>query len=287
MLPPIEDHFVQTNGVELHVVMAGDPEGPKVLLLHGFPEFWYGWRHQIGPLVKAGYRVVVPDQRGYNLSDKPGSMADYSVGQLSRDAVGLIDHLGVERVKLVGHDWGGYVAWWVALQFPERVEQLAVLNIPHPIAFSRALRRWPQLRKSWYILFFQLPWLPEALLAKGGYAALLNLMKKSCRRGAIAPADLEHYQRAYAQPGALKAMLSWYRAAFRLRAERLRTRVVEPPTLVVWGQRDEALGWEMAQPSVELCRDGRLELIADAGHFVALDSAREVNASLLDFFAER
>ena len=283
-LPPdLEHQRIKTNGVELHVVTAGPTDGPLVILLHGFPEFWYGWRHQIGPLAAAGFRVVAPDQRGYNLSDKPRGLAAYSRDVLARDVVGLIDHFGAKRARLVAHDWGGAVAWWTALQHPDRVERLAALNIPHPVAMARALRGLTQLRKSWYIAFFQLPWLPEALLARKGYAPLLSVLKRSCRPGAVSSEDRARYREAFGRPGALHAMLAWYRAVVQRRTERLRSHQVEAPTLLIWGLHDDALGWQMAQPSIELCRDGRLETIEDAGHFVALDAPERVNALLLDF----
>lgn len=283
-LPPdLEHQRIKTNGVELHVVTAGPSDGPLVILLHGFPEFWYGWRHQIGPLAAAGFRVVAPDQRGYNLSDKPRGLASYTRDVLARDVVGLIDHFGADRAHLVAHDWGGAVAWWTALQHPERVARLAALNIPHPVAMARALRGLTQLRRSWYIAFFQLPWLPEALLARKGYAPLLSVLTRSCRPGAMSSEERACYREAFGRPGALRAMLAWYRAVVQRQTERLRSRLVEAPTLLIWGLRDDALGWQMAQPSIDLCREGRLEMIEDAGHFVALDAPGRVNALLLDF----
>jgi pimeloyl-ACP methyl ester carboxylesterase len=130
---------ITTNGVTLHAVHSGPEGGPLAILLHGFPEFWYGWRHQIGPLAGAGHRVLAPDQRGYNTSDKPVRVADYALDLLAADVIGLIDAAGAGRARaaLIGHDWGGIVAWWAALRYPERIERLAVLNAPHPVAFRR------------------------------------------------------------------------------------------------------------------------------------------------------
>lgn len=274
---------VVTNGVRLHVVQAGPPEGPPVILLHGFPECWYGWRHQIAPLAEAGYRVVVPDQRGYNLSDKPPGLAAYTRDVLAADVVGLLDHLGVERGLVVGHDWGGAVAWWLACQHPERVARLAVLNLPHPIVFARALRTLRQARRSWYILMFQLPWLPEWLLGRKEAAALVDVLRGGTRRGAITAEELEVYRQAYQQPGALSAMLRWYRAVVRLRSSRLAHPRLSMPTCLIWGKQDTALGWEMAAPSMAFCDDGRLFLLEEAGHFVQHDEPRRVAELLLDF----
>jgi pimeloyl-ACP methyl ester carboxylesterase len=253
------------------------------VLLHGFPECWYGWRHQLGPLADAGYRVVAPDQRGYNLSDKPPGLDAYTRAVLARDVLGILDHFGAERANVVGHDWGGAVAWWVALQHPERVSRLAALNLPHPIVFARALKGSRQALRSWYIALFQLPWLPEALLSRNRFQPLVDVLKRSVRPGTLTPDELEVYREAYAQPGALRAMLDWYRAAARRRSEPLHNRRVKVPATLIWGQRDTALGSEMAAPSVGYCDRGELHLLEHAGHFVQLDAPDEVNQRLLDW----
>ena len=281
----LEGRTIETNGIRLHVMVGGPSDGPLALLLHGFPEFWYGWRHQIGPLLEAGFRVVVPDQRGYNTSDKPPHLEDFTRDVLARDVVGLLDAFGAERATLIGHDWGGMVAWWVALQHARRVERLVALNIPHPVVFARALRGARQLLRSWYIMLFQLPRLPEVVLTLRDHAILVGLLRRYTRPGALTDDDLLRYRRAFGQPGAVTAMLGWYRAAVQLKPERLRTREVEAPTLVIWGRDDPALGWEMAEPSTRFCRDGRAVVLEGAGHFVALDAPERVNRLLLDFLA--
>jgi pimeloyl-ACP methyl ester carboxylesterase len=270
------------GGLGLHVALAGPEDGPLVLLLHGFPEFWYGWKNQLGPLAAAGFRVAAPDQRGYNDSDKPAGLAAYTREALARDVVQILDTLGRRRAIVVGHDWGGAVAWWMALQHPERLERLVVLNIPHPVVHARALRSWAQLRRSWYILMFQLSGLAEWLLSQDRHRRLVELMRAGSR-GTLSDADLDRYREAYSKPGALKAMLSWYRAVVRLPSGRLRTRRVERPALVIWGARDPALGVEMAAPSAERCDRGRLRILDRAGHFVTHDAWEQVNHELLDF----
>src|SRR5262245_58570023 len=162
--------FAVVNSVRLHYAEAG--EGPLVVLLHGFPEFWYSWRHQIKGLAAAGFRVIAPDLRGYNESDKPPGIASYRLELLTQDIVELIQHAGEKRAHVVGHDWGGGIAWWLAMQNPQVVERLVILNAPHPVAFFRELRRPAQLLKSWYMFFFQLPWLPEVMLRVGNFAQL-------------------------------------------------------------------------------------------------------------------
>src|SRR4051794_24743665 len=168
--------FTAGAGPRLHYAGAGD--GPPVVLLHGFPDFYYGWRHQIGPLAAAGFRVIAPDQRGYGESDKPEPVSAYALDTLADDVAGLFESTGRDRVSLVGHDWGGIVAWWVAIRHPERVERLAVLNAPHPISFQRYLRSSPrQLLKSWYTFYFQIPWLPETMFRLGNWRRLTEGMR--------------------------------------------------------------------------------------------------------------
>jgi pimeloyl-ACP methyl ester carboxylesterase len=283
-LPEVRHETLPGDGVALHAVTAGDPAGPPVLLLHGFPEFWYGWRKQIGPLAAAGFRVVAPDQRGYNRSDKPPRVADYAVDRLAADAAVVIAALGAEPARVVGHDWGGAVAWWLALRRPERVERLAVLNCPHPAVLRRALRTNPrQMLRSWYMLALQLPWLPEWLARRGDWAPLVRALRTSSRPGTFTPEDFEHYRAAWSQPGAYTAMVNWYRAMMRagppLPAD-IRVRV---PTLLIWGARDKFLGRELAPPSIELCEDGRLEVIEEATHWVQHEEPDRVNRLLIEF----
>ena len=281
------ERFVQANGLRLHVVEAGPPGGPPVVLLHGFPELWYGWRKQIGPLAEAGHRVIVPDQRGYNTSDKPEGVAAYRVDTLAADVVGLLDSLGLERAAIVGHDWGAVVAWWLALAHPERVSRLAILNVPHPAVMRRHLLRSPrQMRRSWYVFFFQVPGLPERFLARHGFASLTRAVRGG-RRGTCTDEDLAVYREAWAQPRALTAMVNWYRAALRFAGTRLPRLRVSVPTLVLWGARDRFLGREMAEPSVALCDHGRLELFETATHWLQHDEADAVNDRLCRFLADQ
>lgn len=276
---------MQTNGVRLHVVDAGPPDGPLVVLLHGFPEFWYGWRHQIGGLASAGYRVWAPDQRGYNTSDKPAGAASYGVELLAADVVGLIDAAGREKVFVCGHDWGGVVAWRLAAVHPDRVERLVVINAPHGAVFGRHLRRnAAQMRRSWYVFFFQLSAVPEALLRLGDGHLLARALTRSSRPGTFGDEELARYREAWRQPGALAGMLGWYRAAFRGRPRARADARIRVPTLLLWGARDGFLGRELAQPSIERCEDGRLVTIDDATHWVQHEEPERVNTLLKEFF---
>lgn len=284
--PQVDHQFFDVNGVKLHAVLAGPEQGPLVILLHGFPEFWYGWRQQIDVLANAGYRVLVPDQRGYNTSDKPSGIRNYGIDVLAGDVVGLIDAMGREKAVVVGHDWGAAVAWWTAITHPDRVERLVIMNVPHPIVMQKHLRGLKQMRKSWYMFYFQLPWMPERGFLKGDSRRALRGIQKTANPGTFSDADMEHYREAWQQPGAMTGMINWYRAAFRVKPSRADSVRVKPPTLVIWGMKDQFLGSEMAQPSVDYCEDGRLERIDEATHWVQHDEPERVNRLLLDFIGQ-
>jgi epoxide hydrolase 4 len=277
---------IATNGVRLHAVEAGPEQGPLLILLHGFPEFWYGWRRQIEPLATAGFRVLAPDQRGYNQSDKPRGLSAYRLDALALDVVGLIDAAGRERACVAGHDWGGLVAWWLGIHHSGRIERLAILNVPHPWIMRRTLRESPeQRRKSSYAVFFQLPWLPERALRKNDWALAVKTLRATSRPGTFTDEDLRLYRDAWSQPGAMTAMLNWYRAAAR-RSSRLGPHLrVTVPTLLLWGARDRALLREMAPPSIGLCDDGRLVFFEEATHWVQHEEADRVNPLLVEFFS--
>ena len=270
--------FIETNQVRLHVVQAGPADGQLVILLHGFPEFWYGWRYQIDTLAEAGFWVWSPDQRGYNLSDKPAGIAGYGIDTLAADVVGLIDAAGRKKAVVVGHDWGAAVAWWTAATYPERVERLVVLNVPHPVVMKQfASRDLGQILRSWYIGFFQLPWLPETLSRLGNWAMLMRTLRKSSRPGTFPDADLQEYRKAWSQPGAFTAMVNWYRAALRKPPSRQPSIRITVPTLLIWGVRDQFLKREMAQPSIDLCDNGRVVYFENATHWVQHEEAERVS----------
>jgi pimeloyl-ACP methyl ester carboxylesterase len=275
---------ITANGINLHVVQDGPSTGRLVILLHGFPEFWYGWRRQIPYLAAAGYRVWAPDQRGYNISDKPEGIAAYTLDKLAADVIGLMDAAGEEKAFVVGHDWGAAVAWWVAAKYPDRVARMVAINVPHGAVLTKHLRRnFTQMRKSWYMFFFQLPWLPESLARLKNWNMLAKSLKDSSRRGTFTNNDLDIYRQAWSQPKANTAMLNWYRAAIQkppTPPENLRITV---PTLLIWGAQDKFLGRELAQPSIDLCDDGRLVFFEEATHWVQHEEADRVN-ELIDTF---
>ena len=276
--------YANLGDVRLHYVEAG--EGPLVLLLHGFPQFWYEWRYQIPALVEAGFRVVAPDMRGYNLSDKPPGVRAYRVELLARDVERLILACGERTASVVGHDWGAIVAWIAAMRHPGRVERLAILNVPHPARFLDGLLSPGQLLRSSYMFFFQIPRLPEAVIRAGDFALLRSVFRRDpVRPGAFTAGDIERYVEAMAQPGALTATLNYYRALLRSPREvgALLERI-EAPVLVIWGERDRFLSRRLAEPPpLWVPNLQRVEYLPDASHWVAEDRPREVNTLLLDF----
>ena len=275
--PPWTDRLRHVNGIRLHCLEAGPESGPPVLLLHGFPEDSRAWKKQIGPLARAGFRVVAPDLRGYHLSDRPAGVQAYRIDTLLDDVVALIHSLGCARAHVVGHDWGGVIAWALAIRSPEVVDRLAVLNAPHPAAFRRELRRAEQKRRSWYVAFFQLPWLPEQLLPSLGRYALHG------RPGSFSAADLAGYQAAWSQPGAASAMIHYYRALVRFgNVEGAR---VQAPTLLLWGMQDVALVPELSEGLEEWVPDLRVVRFPDATHWLMRDEPVRVSNLLTEFLA--
>ena len=285
----MHSQFVKTNNINLHVMTDGPQTGTPVILLHGFPEFSYGWRKQIPALVAAGFRVIVPDQRGYNLSDKPKGISSYDVDVLAEDIIGLFDHFGIEKAFLVGHDWGAVVAWTVALNHPHRLKKLAILNVPHPDVMAEfVLKNAEQRKKSWYVFFFQIPVYVEWMLSKNNFHNMARMLVGLGRKSTFTLQDLAEYKKAWSQPGALTGMLNWYRAAVRrgLRYtfdKKSSARRVTVPTLMLWGKRDVALSHEMVEPSIALCDDGKVVLIEKSTHWVQHDEADAVNQNLIEF----
>jgi len=283
--------------VRLHYVTAGDEGDPLVVLLHGFPEFWYSWRHQIPALAESAFRVIAPDMRGYNTSEKPRGVSNYRMEALVGDVVGLVDHLGAESASIVGHDWGGGVAWETAMRQPEIVDRLAVLNAPHTGRFRESLRHDPeQMGRSLYMLYFQLPWLPEFTLGVRDCAGVAEMLRRTSRPGTFDETDLRRYREAACRPGALTGGLNYYRALAR---EVLQTEVrglvgggrhesldVLVPTLLIWGEQDDALGVELTEGLERWVPDLRVERIPDATHWVQNDAPKRVTDHLTTFLTD-
>jgi pimeloyl-ACP methyl ester carboxylesterase len=276
--------YATVNGVRLHYVEYG--KGPLILLLHGFPECWYAWRYQLPALAQAGFRVVAPDLRGYNLSDKPRGVHAYRMECFIGDVKGLIQTLGEDRAVVVGHDWGGVIAWQLAISEPQMVKKLIILNAPHPQRYLEALKTPGQLLRSWYVLFFQLPWLPELMIRSFGFAGLRQrLLNEPVHADAFDEVTVKVYQRALGQPGALTAALNYYRAGFRSLVRGLRPNIqpIEMPTLVIWGEQDRYLGADLLEGLEPWVKDLTVERFADASHWVQAEVPERVNERMLQF----
>ena len=268
-------HRIAVNGVELHYVEAGG--GPLVVLLHGFPEFWYSWRKQIPALVDAGFRVVAPDLRGYNESSKPPNVDDYRLTLVAGDIGALIEKLGAPCV-LVGHDWGGITSWLVAMMRPELVRKLVILNMPHPVPLLRELRRSKRQKlKMTYQLFLRLPALPERLMPW-----LLPLLMRNA--GRFTHEDLIEYRKAWRDIATRRAMANYYRAVGRNRGE-LRQQLcpINLPAMLIWGVREPVFLWETTQDFDDYVPDLRIVRVDRAGHFVQTDQPEIVNELLIEF----
>src|SRR6201991_2553562 len=229
----LREAYAEIGDARLHYVEAGD--GPLVVLLHGFPEFWYGWRQQIAPLVEAGFRVVAPDMRGYNLSSKPDRYTDYTADKPAADIRGLIRELGAESAMVVGHDWGGSVAWTLAMNHPEVVDRLVILNAAHPRKLNEGLRSPRQLLRSWYFFYFQFPGLPEHHARARNWRFFKRFLRDA--RPPYTEDELDRYTEAWSQPGAATSIIDYYRAAVRLGSKQ-EVHTITAPTLVIWGQGD-------------------------------------------------
>ena len=275
---------VEANGLGFHVASCGDGDR-LALLLHGFPECWYSWRLQMPVLADLGYRVWAPDLRGYGESDRPPRMQDYAIEKLLDDVAGLIDASGRDRVLLIGHDWGAVIAWYFAMRGLRPLERLVIMNVPHPGPFARELRTWKQFRRSWYGGFFQLPRLPEAALRAGDYRAIRQAFLGSAIDKSRFPEEaLRVYRDAAAQPGALTAMLNYYRALVRggggERQRALGLPIIEVPTLMIWGVEDIALAVETTYGTEEHVRDLTLRYLPNVSHWVQQEAPEIVNAML-------
>ncbi len=280
----VEHAQADVNGVRLHYVWRG--EGEPVVLLHGFPETWWSWRHQVEPLARAGYRVIAPDLRGYGASDKRGP---FDLDTLAADVRGLVRALGYERARIVGHDWGGAIAWELGARSPELCERLAVLCCPHPAAMRAALVSRPslsQIKRSWYMGFFQLPWLPERMFTSQKARNVGRAIRgNALDRKNFAPEELAPFREAALLPGAASAMLGYYRDALP-QLWRPSFAPVELPVLLVWAMQDMALGYDDLVPeTLRWAPKAKVERIDGCGHFVQAERPEQLNQLLLRHLA--
>jgi len=279
----LREGYAEVGDQSLHYVEAG--EGPLVVLLHGFPEFWFGWRRQIAPLAAAGFRVVAPDTRGYNLSSKPEGFEAYGVDLLAADIRDFIHELGAESGLVVGHDWGGSIAWTVAMNHPEVVDRLAILNAAHPRKLSEGLKNPNQLRKSWYFFFFAVRGLPEEVVHARDWHFFRHFLEDASPP--YTSQEMDRYVEAWSQPGAAAGMLDYYRYSVLTPPWKAwnAIRPVSAPTLVIWGQGDRFLGEDLAEPDRDDVPNlDRVERLPDASHWVHHDESARVTQLLIDYF---
>ncbi len=278
---------VDVGDVELFVVRAGPPDGPPIVLLHGFPEFWYAWKGVIAPLAKAGFRVIVPDQRGYGDSDKPPAIDDYHVDKLGDDIANLIAALGYENAGVVAHDWGGGVAWNLAIRHPERVRKLAVIDTPHPDAWRRVETKEEAV--SWYRTYFQIPWLPEESARWGNWALLAKSMRGTAKPGAFPDEKLAFYRSAWDRDGAFGTMVNWYRSSFRTFTRDATTpeHRVALPVLLLLAKDDAYIPSDMTRASLSFLDDGKLVELGSGTHWVVQEEPERIAELLIAFFAAK
>lgn len=282
----VEFHLIETNGIRLHTAVAGPEDGELVVLLHGFPEFSYGFHHQMEELAASGYRVVAPDQRGYHLSDKPEQIEDYTINKLSDDIAGLIEAFGETSAIVIGHDWGGAVAWHLAAAKPEYVKKLIAINIPHPAAMPRVFLKNPlQWLKSSYMAFFQLPEVPEKLMAANDFESMKQAMKGTARPDAFTEQELVRYKDAWSQPGALTGMLNWYRAIRKGSLMQMPKAPLRMPVRIIWGLGDQFLSPMLATESLKFCENAELVWVGEATHWVHHEQPEIVNRLIKEFLA--
>ncbi|AFY41319.1 alpha/beta fold hydrolase [Nostoc sp. PCC 7107] len=276
-----EHKYITTNGVKLHYVTQGT--GPLMLMLHGFPEFWYSWRHQI-PEFAENFQVVALDLRGYNDSEKPQEQSAYIMDEFIKDVEGVIKGLGHEKCVLLGHDWGGAIAWCFAYAHPEMLEKLIILNLPHPAKFAQGLSTPQQLMRSWYMFLFQLPVIPEFLLQAFDYQPIAQAIQGTAvNKNAFTASDLEAYKKAAAKSGALTAMLNYYRNIFSHFLPNKNWGILDVPTLLIWGENDTALGKELTYGTDVYVSNLQIQYIPNCGHWVQQEEPQLVNQYISEF----
>ncbi|MCH8906392.1 MAG: alpha/beta hydrolase [Candidatus Heimdallarchaeota archaeon] len=279
----LRSEFIDTNNITLHVMRAGHPEDPLIIFLHGFPEYWKSFALQVQSMTDAGYQVMLPDQRGYNLSDKPHRIGSYKVDKLAQDILGLIHHASKETAVIVGHDWGGLVTWYLAAHYPHRVDRTVVLNAPHGSVFTKFYKTNPeQHKRSAYIKWFQLPYLPQKRLKSKNFKNLADRLIASSRENTFSETDITGLKVAWGQKRAMPCMLNWYRAIARRRL-RITSKIVDKPHLIIWGAKDNFLLADMAEASLKYCKKGSLKLVDDATHWIQHEEPEMVSSEILSF----
>jgi epoxide hydrolase 4 len=280
----MESVFLQVNGIQIHCRVSGNPQHPALVFLHGFPEFWYAWQKQIGFFESRDYYLIIPDQRGYHLSDKPSAISAYRLSILAEDIIAVLDALKVDKCLLVGHDWGAAVAYYLGAKFSRRIHKLIILQLPHPQVIMRYIRHEKAQRKRFsYIYFFQIPWMPESALRKNNYRRLRHALLKFSKKGTFLPDDIGLYLSAWQQKNTLRSMLNWYRAAFWYRSDIKAIGTISLPTQIYWGEKDAFMMKEMIRDSMPYFTEAELHYFPEGTHWIHHELPDELNQSMLEF----
>ncbi|WP_262696081.1 alpha/beta fold hydrolase [Kordiimonas aquimaris] len=277
----LESRMVSVGDVSLHVVMAGPADGNPVILLHGYPEFWYAWRGPMTVLARAGFRVIVPDQRGYNKSDKPSDVDAYNLDKLAGDVVGLADALGYQKVSLAGHDFGGQVSWWTVLLHPDRIAKFAIINKPHPYASKGYIAEEESI--SWYRTFLKIPGLPGYVGRLGNWGLLVKNLRGTSMPNTFSDADMDQYRAAWDNDGAIHSMGAWYRANsdFDMNVGEARVRV---PTLSIIAPDDAFSPISLARHSAKFLENGQVKELSEGTHWIIQEQPELIGNILVQFF---
>lgn len=274
--------IIKNLDIELETREAGPEDGELIVLLHGFPECWNTWRHQIEPLAQAGFRVCVPNMRGYGKSSKPMAVGRYHLDELITDIEAIRLHYGKDKFHLAGHDWGGAVAWWYAMHHEQHLASLSILNLPHPLAFLSKLKgSFKQIRNSWYIFYFQIPFFPEWSMKRFKFASLKKILTHTSNKNSYDAEDFRNLEEAWGEPGALKAMVNYYRAMLRNIRIPDGDGKISTPTQILWGEKDLALSLDSAYESEAFLLNGYLQTYPDATHWLAHDKPEEISNKLI------
>jgi len=280
--------IVTANGLNFACDEAGSGDD-IALCLHGFPESRFSWRHQLPVLAEAGWHAVAPDLRGYGDSSRPRERSVYTLRHLVNDAAALFDAFGARRRLLVAHDWGAAIAWQFAMERARPLDGLIIMNVPHPAIARAVIRRsFAQLRRSWYIFFFQLPWLPEAALRARGARAIGEMFRgMAVDKSRFPDAVLDHYRQNALRPGALTAMINYYRANFVQIGRDQPSPRIDVPTLMIWGEQDAALGIEMTEGYEPYVADFTLQRLPNVSHWVQQEAPEKVNQLMREWLEPR
>ena len=276
----LESNFIDVGEVTLHVVLAGPIDGEPVLLLHGFPEFWYAWRKPMAILAKAGYRVIVPDQRGYNLSDKPNGDEHYNLDELTTDMSALVKKLGYEDVNLAAHDWGGGVAWWMVLHNPELVRRFFVIDTPHPSAGESF--QTEEETNTWYRDFIRLPFIPTYLARLNDWQMLTDTFVNGSKANSFSPEDLDQFRSAWDHENAINTMVAWYRADNE-NIKEPESRQVDVPTMVVIAPNDFYIPSDLTVRSMPFLNNGELLRLEQGSHWIIQEQPEMIAQHLIEF----